>query len=55
MNDNIIEELKVALEMAEDQVSTCERYNLKSEEFFPFMVGWMSATIRNTLSNIEMG
>ncbi len=55
MNDKLIEELEVALEMAEDMVSTRERYDLKPEEFHPFMVGWMTATIKNTLSNIEKG
>lgn len=55
MNDKLIEELKNALEMSQDQESTCERYNLKSEDFYPFMVGWMSATIENILLNIDKG
>lgn len=49
----IIDELTDALHKANNMDETCHEYNISHEDFYPWMVGWLTATVEHAISKIE--
>ena len=52
-NREIINMLKRSLSMVEDRSKTQKACNLKDDEFYPFMVGYLPEDIRFIISHLE--
>lgn len=52
-NREIINMLKRSLSMVEDRNKTQKACNLKDDEFYPYMVGYLSGDIRFIISHLE--
>lgn len=51
--DEIIAEMKLAVEMAKNEVDTCKEWNIDHEAFIPWMFGWMQSTLEQCARDLE--